>query len=98
MAGIGFELRRILKHDNYFSLLGAYGYAGIITSGPWLLAIFTILILSFVARLYGAKQNVTEAFQVIVLYCIAGSLILSSFFSTQLHAVIKHPSVINLTR
>ncbi|WP_226857216.1 exopolysaccharide Pel transporter PelG [Acidithiobacillus concretivorus] len=49
MAGIGFELRRILKRRTYFSLLQAYGFAGIVSSGPWLLSIFGILLLGFLA-------------------------------------------------
>lgn len=80
MAGIGFELRRILKGDNYISLIGAYSYAGLITSGPWILAMMTILALSSIARMKGVNIDVTRQFQVIVVYCIAGSLILSSIF------------------
>lgn len=80
MAGIGFELRRILKHDTYISLFGAYSYAGLITSGPWILAILTILILTYSSHQYGLNINSTQSFQAIVVYCIAGSLVLSSFF------------------
>ena len=39
MAGIGFELRRILVKDSYTSTLRAYIYAGLISSGPWVLSI-----------------------------------------------------------
>lgn len=35
MAGIGFEIRRILKRDSFLNLFEAYGLAGIISSGPW---------------------------------------------------------------
>jgi Predicted membrane protein len=33
MAGIGFEIRKILRRDSYMSMLSAYAYAGIIGSG-----------------------------------------------------------------
>ncbi|TAN73700.1 MAG: hypothetical protein EPN14_09695, partial [Gallionella sp.] len=39
MAGIGFELRKLLKKQSYSGLLQAYVYAGIISSGPWILSI-----------------------------------------------------------
>ncbi len=40
MAGIGFELRRILRRESFVNLLGAYGLAGIISSGgPWVLSV-----------------------------------------------------------
>ena len=31
MAGIGFEIRRILERDSYWSVLRAYGYAGLVS-------------------------------------------------------------------
>ena len=34
MAGIGFELRKILSKDSYTSTMRAYLYAGLISSGP----------------------------------------------------------------
>lgn len=34
MAGIGFELRKILSRDSYTATLRAYLYAGLISSGP----------------------------------------------------------------
>ena len=45
MAGIGFELRKLQKRDTYFSLLQTYTYAGIISSGPWILSIIAVLML-----------------------------------------------------
>ena len=45
MAGIGFELRKLLKRDSLLELMQAYAYAGIISSGPWVLSIFGILVI-----------------------------------------------------
>ena len=43
MAGIGFELRRLLKRENLLGLIQAYGYAGVISSGPWVLSIVVMI-------------------------------------------------------
>ncbi len=38
MAGVGFELNKLLAKQGYTGLLQAYGYAALIGSGPWLVA------------------------------------------------------------
>ena len=75
MAGIGFELRRILRRNTYLALIEAYGYAGIVSSGPWLLSIFGILLLGFLAASDRAATLPIIQFQVSVTYLIAVSLI-----------------------
>ena len=45
MAGIGFELRKLLKRDSLLGMMQAYAYAGIISSGPWVLSIIGILVI-----------------------------------------------------
>jgi uncharacterized membrane protein len=80
MAGIGFAIRKLMVNDNYTGLLGAYIYAGAITSGPWLLSIITIFVVSLIGRIHQIPAAETQSFQVIVVYAIAGSLIISSLF------------------
>lgn len=80
MAGIGFELKKFLRQENYLGLIGAYGYAGLICSGPWLLSIMTILMLALIAKMNHLPIEISRIFQMIVVYVIAGSLIISSFF------------------
>lgn len=46
MAGIGFRLRRILRADTYLSQLQAYGYAAMVSSGPWLFTVLVVGLLS----------------------------------------------------
>ena len=75
MAGIGFELRRILRRRTYLALIEAYGYAGIVSSGPWLLSIFGILLLGFLALSDRSAALPIIQFQVSVTYLIAVSLI-----------------------
>ena len=42
MAGIGFELNKILSRQGYLSVFKAYAYAGVIGSGPWLIAVISL--------------------------------------------------------
>ncbi len=77
MAGIGFELRRILKKDSYLNILRAYAYAGIISAGPWIISILGILVLGFVALTVVVPKFMVAQFQTSVTYLIAVSLIFS---------------------
>ncbi len=45
MAGIGFELRRMLRKNTLVGLVQAYAYAGVIGSGPWVFSIVGILLI-----------------------------------------------------
>ena len=49
MAGIGFELRKLLRRDSLLGLLQAYTYAGLISSGPWVLSILGILLVGILS-------------------------------------------------
>ena len=79
MAGIGFELRKLLEKDNYLGLCQAYAYAGIISSGPWVLSIIGILLVGFFSLGVVYPQMVIVQFQVSVTYLILSSLILTGF-------------------
>ena len=39
MAGIGFELKRLFRRKGLFATMRAYGYAGIVCTGPMLLGV-----------------------------------------------------------
>ncbi|WP_432261236.1 exopolysaccharide Pel transporter PelG [Cupriavidus sp. TMH.W2] len=77
MAGIGFELRRMLRRDNLSGMLSAYAYAGIISSGPWILSIVGILLIGMLSLPFVVPGSLITQFQVSVTYLIAGSLILT---------------------
>ncbi len=71
MAGIGFELKKILKEDRLLSLAKVYGYSAILSSGPWVVSIVAILLVGFINLAnYGADSDVYR-FQVVVTYAIA---------------------------
>ena len=80
MAGIGFELRKILKRDNLLSLMQAYSYAAVISSGPWILSIVGILIIGILSYSMVVPNLLVTQFQVTVTYVIAVSLIFTGPF------------------
>ena len=77
MAGIGFELRKLLKKDTLTGLLQAYAFAGIIGSGPWVLSIVGILIIGLLSSTVVVPSFLVTQFQTSVTYLIATSLILT---------------------
>jgi len=49
MAGIGFELRKYLNEDSFTGTFKAYGFAGLISAGPWVLSILGVMLIGIVA-------------------------------------------------
>jgi uncharacterized membrane protein len=80
MAGIGFELRKLLEKDSLSGLLRGYGYAGMISSGPWVFSIMGILLVGYIAKQSALEHSVISQFQTTVTYLIAFSLMLSGLF------------------
>ena len=80
MAGIGFELEKILNKKRLFSIFKAYSYSAAISSGPWLISIISILISGYIAKIYIKQPEIIAQFQVTVTYLIALSLIFTGFF------------------
>jgi len=79
VAGIGFELRKLLRHETYANILQAYSYAGILSAGPWVISIFGILCLNLLKYAEVYKVHQISQFQTSITYLIASSLIFSSF-------------------
>ncbi|NYI00993.1 exopolysaccharide Pel transporter PelG [Cupriavidus plantarum] len=77
MAGIGFELRKMLRRDSLTGMLSAYAYAGVISSGPWVLSIVGILLIGLLSIGFVVPGLLITQFQVSVTYLIAVSLILT---------------------
>jgi len=76
MAGIGFELRRMIdQRGGFLSKVRAYAAAGLISSGPWLMTILTLTLLNLVAPRLGVKGGI-EMFRALVTYAFAFSLVL----------------------
>lgn len=77
MAGIGFEIRKILKKDSLSSIFEAYAYAGLIGSGPWILSILALLIIGFISLGNVHPDADITRFLVTVTYLVGNSLILT---------------------
>ncbi|BEV71941.1 MULTISPECIES: exopolysaccharide Pel transporter PelG [unclassified Paludibacterium] len=80
MAGIGFELRKMLRRNSLAGLLQAYTYAGLISAGPWMLSIVGILLIGVLSLPFVVPTFLIAQFQVSVTYLIAGSLVLTGPF------------------
>jgi uncharacterized membrane protein len=78
MAGIGFELRRMIRKDTLTATMQTYAYAGLIGSGPWVISIVAILMIGLVTSAHSAQSLSVEQFQVSISYLMAFSLILTS--------------------
>jgi len=79
MAGIGFELQKIMRRGTYTGVVRAYTYAGVVSAGPWIISILGILCLDFLKYFDVINAEAIQQFQVSITYLIAISLIFSSF-------------------
>jgi len=77
MAGIGFELRKLMKGESYTSIFMAYAYAGVISSGPWILSIIAVLLIGVISLPVVLPSVLVAKFQTVVTYMIGGSLVLT---------------------
>lgn len=77
MAGIGFELKKMLKDETWFGLAKTYAYAGVISSGPWVLSIVGIMLVGVISLSNRNASGEVAAFLVSVTYLMSVSLILS---------------------
>lgn len=75
MAGVGFSLKKLRDDDSYSGLIRLYGAAGIISSGPWLLSILTLLFIGLIGRQLVPDTEALERFQVSVTWLFAASLL-----------------------
>jgi len=81
MAGIGFELKKILKEDSIFSIMKVYGYSALLSAGPWIISMVTIVAIGLVNIYNFHNTGQTIEFQVVVTYSIAmaASLLITGF-------------------
>lgn len=71
MAGIGFELRKVLKKDSLLSLAKVYGYSAILSSGPWVISIIAIVLVGFINLANLGHLSEAAKFQIVITYAIA---------------------------
>ena len=75
MAGIGFELRKLLRKNTLLGVIEAYAYAGVIGSGPWVFSIVGILLIGLFSASVVVPASMVTQFQTSVTYLVATTLI-----------------------
>ncbi len=79
MAGIGFELKRILRDRKLTSVLRAFGYSAMLSSGPYFISILSIIFSGWLAYRFVEDKALVRQFQVSVTYLVAFSLVYAGF-------------------
>ena len=74
MAGIGFELKKLFRRKGIFASFRAYGYAGVICTGPMLLGVLRLLSVMFLCILYNVSEHSRELIICVITYALLGSL------------------------
>lgn len=78
MAGIGFSLRATALRGGYFARARSLGSAGIVSSGPWLLAMLGLLVARRAGSTGLAGDGSFDQFHVAVTWILACSLVWTS--------------------
>ena len=81
MAGIGFSLKKLFDKKGVLNLCKAYGYAGIVATGPMLLGVVLLVGVSFVARIGGMGSHDRELLNCMLTYSLLVSLTVTSWFN-----------------
>ena len=81
MAGIGFELKKLFSQKGLFALLRAYGYAGIVCTGPMLLGILLLFGVRMLAAIGGADEPTGELLNSMLTYTLLASLFITNILS-----------------
>jgi uncharacterized membrane protein len=79
MAGIGFQLTKLMAKRTFAGGLHAYGFAALIGSGPWVLSMVTLALLGAVTQGAGTPRDL-DVFFVAVTHIFAFSLIVTGPF------------------
>ncbi|MFO0985028.1 MAG: exopolysaccharide Pel transporter PelG [Planctomycetota bacterium] len=80
MAGIGFELKRMLdERQGLFTRVRAYACASLIAAGPWVMTVFTLAVLNAFGLPLKDRANY-EIFRGLVTYVFAASLVVVGLF------------------
>lgn len=78
MAGIGFELRKLLAKRSLLGTLQAYAYAGLIGSGPMVLSIIGMVLIGVLSFGVVIPHALITQFQITVTYVYFCSLVFTS--------------------
>ncbi|MBF0287017.1 MAG: exopolysaccharide Pel transporter PelG [SAR324 cluster bacterium] len=76
MAGIAFNLKKLIKSDSIQSTLSAYFYTALVTSGPWLFSVISLSLITLQGKVFTSEVIVSQ-FMGLAIYSFAGSMILT---------------------
>ncbi len=79
MAGIGFKLQKMLVEDMYLSTFKGYFYALIITSGPWLIMVISLSVLSLFSSFLLSDENLLLFNTLFVHICVLALITAGTF-------------------
>ena len=81
MAGIGFELKKLFNRRGLFATFRAYGYAGVVCTGPMFLGVVLLLGVMFLCDITGGSRHSRELLVCMITYTLLASLTVTSFLS-----------------
>lgn len=77
MAGIAFEVQRLMRRGGLLGKAEAYTYAAAVGSGPWVLSICALLLIGMLTGGKSTGSQFVDTFQVCVTYMMAASLVMT---------------------
>ena len=78
MAGIGFELKKLFEKKGVFALLKAYGYAGVITTGPMILGMALLVGIQAISKMAGLSLAKQDLLTCMMMYTLLVSMIVTN--------------------
>lgn len=78
MAGIGFELKKLFQKKGVFALMKAYGYAGIVCTGPMLLGLLLLSGVHFISEMAGLPTAEQDLLTCMITYTLLASLVITN--------------------
>ncbi len=75
MAGIGFELKKAFNKKGIFALLKAYGYSGLVCTGPMILGIVLLVGIRLLGIMADAAKSDLGLLNAMVTYTLLASLV-----------------------
>ena len=80
MAGIGFQLKQILKEQSLTSVLKTFGYSAVLSSGPWVISMIIILGIGL-SNIYLSTTGETKDIMLKASVTYVSALALSSIYT-----------------
>lgn len=81
MAGIGFQLKKLFRKRGIFARIVAVGYTGMITTGPLILGLAFLMLVSWLGQAAGVSASEVEKMLVMVTYALIASQVVNGIFS-----------------